>query len=84
MKKEGNKKMPTPRQKLVHSPIPTSLFIHVARILFNKVSIAQFMHSPHSQATKVVYIQKQKCRDGVINKFQLWFRYLLVSLLFMR
>ena len=26
MKKEGNKKMPTPRQKVIHNPIPTSLF----------------------------------------------------------
>ena len=26
MKKEGNKKMPTPRHKLIHNPIPTSLF----------------------------------------------------------
>ena len=24
MKKEGNKKMPTPRQKAIHNPIPTS------------------------------------------------------------
>ena len=27
MKKEGNKKMPTPRQKVIHNPIPTSLFL---------------------------------------------------------
>ena len=26
MKKKGNKKMPTPRHKLIHNPIPTSLF----------------------------------------------------------
>ena len=26
MKKKGNKKMPTPRYKLIHNPIPTSLF----------------------------------------------------------
>ena len=26
MKKKGNKKMPTPRQKVIHNPIPTSLF----------------------------------------------------------
>ena len=24
--KKGNKKMPTPRHKLIHNPIPTSLF----------------------------------------------------------
>ena len=27
MKKKGNKKMPTPRHKLIHNPIPTSLFL---------------------------------------------------------
>ena len=26
MKKEGNKKIPTPRHKVIHNPIPTSLF----------------------------------------------------------
>ena len=26
MKKKGNKKMPTPRQKVINNPIPTSLF----------------------------------------------------------
>ena len=26
MKKKGNKKMPSPRHKLIHNPIPTSLF----------------------------------------------------------
>ena len=27
MKKKGNKGMPTPKQKLIHNPIPTSLFL---------------------------------------------------------
>ena len=27
MKKEGNKKMPTSRQKVIRNPIPTSLFL---------------------------------------------------------
>ena len=27
MKNKGNKKMPTPRHKLIHNPIPTSLFL---------------------------------------------------------
>ena len=26
MKKNGNKRTPTPKQKLIHNPIPTSLF----------------------------------------------------------
>ena len=32
MKKKGNKKMPSPRHKLIHNPIPTSLFCF--KILF--------------------------------------------------
>ena len=27
MKKEGNKKMPTPRQKVIHNPIPSYIFV---------------------------------------------------------
>ena len=27
MKKKGNKGIPTPKQKLIHNPIPTSLFL---------------------------------------------------------
>ena len=27
MKKKANKRMPTPKQKLIHNPIPTSLFV---------------------------------------------------------
>ena len=29
MKKKGNKKWPTPRQKVIHNPIPTSFFCSV-------------------------------------------------------
>ena len=32
MKKKGNKKMASPRHKLIHNPIPTSLFCF--KILF--------------------------------------------------
>ena len=32
MKKKGDKKIPTPRHKLIHNPIPTSLFCY--KILF--------------------------------------------------
>ena len=40
MKKKGNKRMPTPKQKLIHNPIPTSLlFVCVNIILVKKVSI---------------------------------------------
>ena len=34
MKKKGNKRMPTPKQKLIHNPIPTSLFLSDTHLLF--------------------------------------------------
>ena len=36
MKKKGNKGMPTPKQKLIHNPIPTSLLFVCVNILFVK------------------------------------------------
>ena len=76
MKKKGNKKIPTPRHKLIHNPIPTSLFLS----------------SPQCQSEDVFYLpnafttnkqnSEQRCRDGVMNEFVSWCRYLLVSFLF--
>ena len=38
--KKANKRMPTPKQKLIHNPIPTSLFVFCVNILLvKKVSI---------------------------------------------
>ena len=34
MKKKGNKKMPIPRQEIIDNPIPTSLFMCYAAVLF--------------------------------------------------
>ena len=34
MKKKGNKRMPTPKQKLIHNPIRTSLFFSDIYLLF--------------------------------------------------
>ena len=31
--KEGNKKMPIPRQEIIDNPIPTSLFMYYAAVL---------------------------------------------------
>ena len=31
--KEGNKKMPIPRQEVIDNPIPTSLFMYYAAVL---------------------------------------------------
>ena len=47
MKKKGNKMMPTPKQKLIHNPIPTSLFFVCLRkhTFIKKVSIClQYFH----------------------------------------
>ena len=33
MKKKGNKGMPTPKQKLINNPIPTSLFLSYTFLL---------------------------------------------------
>ena len=34
MKKKGNKKMPRQRQEIIDNPIPTSLFMCYAAVLF--------------------------------------------------
>ena len=34
MKKKGNKKMPRPRQEIIDNPIPTSLLMCYAAVLF--------------------------------------------------
>ena len=76
MKKKGNKRMPTPKQKLIHNPIPTSLFI--VSLLVKKVSIV-----PAKSYKQQIHIRKkQKCRDGVMNEFLFWCRHPLVPLLF--
>ena len=38
MKKKGNKRMPTPKQKLIHNPIPTSLFLSDICLLLDEDS----------------------------------------------
>ena len=38
MKKKGNKGMPTPKQKLIHNPIPTSLFLSDMFLLLDEES----------------------------------------------
>ena len=46
MKKKGNKGMPTPKQKLIRNPIPTSLlFVCVNILLVKKVSIVPAVSS---------------------------------------
>ena len=52
--KEGNKKMPIPRQEVIDYPIPTSLFI-----LFKKVlSFVLKLHHQYPQMTEQLNIKK--------------------------
>ena len=82
MKKKGNKKMPTPRHKLIHNPIPTSLFLSSPQcISYSQFNVKMFfLCLMHSQQNK--QNSEQRCRDGVMNEFVSWCRHLLVSFLF--
>ena len=66
MKEKGNKKMPIPTQEIIDNPNPTSLVTYAAVLLFEFLGL----------------IEKQRCRDGVINNFLSRYRHLLVPLLF--
>ena len=80
MKKKRNKKMPTPRQKVIHNPIPTSLFKILTHFMYIgiciSVCIALF------SIKKQQFQEKQRCRDGVMNDFLSWCRHLLVPFRF--
>ena len=78
MKKKGNKKMPRPRQEIIDNPISTSLFTCYAAVLLF-VGTGDAILRTH---VNVYTIEKQRCRDGVINDFLSWSRHLLVPLLF--
>ena len=85
MKKKGNKKMPTPRQKVIHNPIPTSLFLSRPQYIY--ITCQQFdvkMFSlPNAFTTKRQKFRVgQRCKDGVMNEFVSWNRHLLVTFLF--
>ena len=78
MKKKGNKKMPRQRQEIINNPIPTSLFTcYAAVLLFLDTGDAVLR-----TLVNVYTIEKQRCRDRVINDFLSWSRHLLVPLLF--
>ena len=82
MKKKGNKKMPTPRHKLIHNPIPTSLFLSSKQcISCSQFNVKMFFSLPNAFTTNKQN-SEQRCRDGVMNEFVSWCRYLLVSFLF--
>ena len=80
MKNKGNKKMPTPRHKLIHNPIHTSLFLSSPQC----ISYSQFnvVFSLPNAFTTNKQNSEQRCRDGVMNEFVSWCRHLLVSFIF--
>ena len=78
MKKKGNKRMPTPKQKLIHSPsIHLCLFVCVNILLVKKLSIVPAVSSSNNR-----HRSGKKCRDGVMNEFLFWCRHPLVPFLF--
>ena len=71
MKKKGNKKMPSPRHKLIHNPIPTSLFLSRPHyISCSQFNVKIFFFLPNAFTTnKQNFKAEQRCRDGVMNEF---------------
>ena len=83
-KKEGNKKMPIPRQEIIDNPIPTSLFSIKLSVHIYKCSYLSSNCTPstHTQQNSCI-AHKQRCRDGVINDLLSRYRHLLVPFFFM-
>ena len=70
--------MPRPRQEIIDDPIPTSLFMSSAAVLLFVGTGDVILRTLVNMYT----IEKQRCRDRVINDFLSWSRHLLVPLLF--
>ena len=60
MSPHGKERMPTPKQKLIHNPIPTSflLFVCVNILLVEKVSILPAVSS--SKNNRYLHIRKKQ------------------------
>ena len=91
--KERNKKMPTPRHKVTHNPIPTSLFLPRLQCTFScrqldvkmLCCLLYLMHSYTNKQTNKQHVKaKQRCRDGIMSDFVSWCRHLLVPFFFMK
>ena len=67
MNKKGNKKMHAPRHNVIHNPIPTFIVL-----VYQHERIVMF----------ISVLEKQICRDGVMNDFVSWCMHLLISFLF--
>ena len=83
--KERNK-MPTPRHKATHNPIPTSLFLPRPQHTFSCVKmLCCLLCLTNKQTNKQLqHVKaKQRCRDGVMSGFVSWCRH-LVPFFFMK
>ena len=80
MKTKGNKKMHKPRQKVIHNPIPTSLFLSRPQHTLGRhleVKMCSFsLPNPFITNKQSFLLAKQRCRDGVMNDFLSWFMHL--------
>ena len=81
MKKKGNKNMPRLRQEIIDNPIPTSLFMCYAAVLLF-VGTGDAILRTLVKFNGSYTIEKQRCRDRVINDFLSQSRHVLVPLLF--
>ena len=61
--KERNKKMPTPRHKVTHNPIPTSL------LCFNMLLVCYDCIRQSKQHNILTSNCLHECRDGVMSDF---------------
>ena len=84
--KERNK-MPTPRHKVTHNPIPTSLFLPRPQHTFScrQLDVKMLCCSLCLMQINKQHVKaKQRCRDGVMSDFVSWCRHLLVPFFFMK
>ena len=68
--KERNKKMPTPRHKVTHNPIPTSLFLPRLQHTFScrQLDVKMLCCLLCLMQTNKQHVKaKQRCRDGVMS-----------------
>ena len=70
--------MPRPRQEIIDNPIFTSSFVCYAAVLLFVGTGGAILRT----LVNVYTIEKQRCRDRVINDFLSQSRHLLVPLLF--
>ena len=87
--KGRNKKMPTPRHKVTHNHIPTSLFcfnmLFLCLFVMNALGKQTAQHLDIQLPAKYVMLwswKKQRCRDGVMSDFMSCCRHLLVPSFF--